>query len=81
MNFLTIRFYGEEDSDILKVVSADQDNKSVSKQEFEHKQSDSVFPALNTSKIIFTVDFLCARHFVITVFLSFNLLNIAMRQI
>lgn len=43
MNFLTIRFYGEEDSDILKVVSADQDNKSVSKQEFEHKQSDSVF--------------------------------------
>lgn len=78
MHFLTIRFYGEEDFDILKVVSPDQDDKSVSKQEFEHNLS-LYFPALNTSKIIFTVDFLCARHFVITVFLSFNLLNIAMR--
>lgn len=43
MHFLTTQFYGEEDSDVLKVESADQDDKSVSKQEFEHKQSDSVF--------------------------------------
>lgn len=43
MHFLTTHFYGEEDSDVLKVESADQDDKSVSKNEFEHKQSDSVF--------------------------------------
>lgn len=29
MHFLTIQFYGEEDSDILKVEAADQDDKKV----------------------------------------------------
>lgn len=66
MHFLTIQFYGEEDSDILKVEAADQDDKSVSKQEFEHNLT-LYFPTLNTSKIICPVGFLCARYFVSTV--------------
>ena len=55
MHFLTIQFYGEEDSDILKVEAADQDDKSVSKQEFEqlsHIRSKAVNPTLDSNNAL-----------------------------